>query len=40
MQWLIIAVQMRAEFRISDPRTIAGVSIPVMLKLRVWQLRN
>ena len=24
MQWLIIAVQMRAEFRISDPRTIAG----------------
>jgi len=40
MQWLIIAMQTRAELRISDPRIIAGVSIPVMLKLRVWQLRN
>jgi hypothetical protein len=33
-------MQTRAELRTSDPQTIADISISVMLKLRVWQLRN
>ena len=40
MQWLITAMQTRAELRTSDTRTITDVSIAVMLKLRVWQPRN
>ncbi len=40
MQWLINAMQSRAELYHDEPRTLADTAITVALKVRLHQLGN